>query len=253
MNHECTGVLCLLFSISTAMAQPSHWGPSQSSQPVATREALNDAQEVLQQLVAAADSVGPLTNDQDRVTASQLTNKMHQESAVITAWWAPQCRDTAITAQYDPSTTQFQDCVLSSIHRYAASLRLDLNHLSKAIDAKESAAIVHALKEVEDDLAIKAAHCSATRGGIGDSVILTIHTKQGTSDVSGWQVLILPLCDDSPNPIPDTFAKLSSPTSKEIAPGRYFVWAKNGSHISSKTPVRVGDSGGDIDWDLPIN
>jgi hypothetical protein len=198
-------------------------------------------------------------NDQARARVAAAN--IEDATKTIARWWRAECKDDSdnfgTRSQSEPPITRpslvtpFQSCVEAAVTRYAGALVNDLKYLKRTKDDKNNV-LLGALTELEDDLRIKAVHCAQTKGGIGDTVLLKIHTKRNNSEVRGWQILYVPKINSDPNAFPDTFPRISSPTTAKLVPGRYFVWAKKGNTLSPKTMLKVGDSGSDVEWDLPV-
>jgi hypothetical protein len=84
------------------------------------------------------------------------------------------------------------------------------------------------VSDVLDDLYLKAHACLLNGGKAVGSVSVTVHTKNSGTEVSNWRVLcIAKILQLYAYYSPTVFPRLSSPTTWEIPPGKYIMWAEN--------------------------
>ncbi|OHE79754.1 MAG: hypothetical protein A2107_14700 [Verrucomicrobia bacterium GWF2_62_7] len=125
---------------------------------------------------------------------------------------------------------------------YARSLERNLALLRSAARLGK-AQRTEVLRAVLDDLRLKHADCR--QSGMGRLVRLEVRTIRGSTEVRGWQVFYRWLPGRTVGEVrPQPFLSLSSPTSVEIPPGAYSVYALkavDGKEVLSKElPVPVG-------------
>lgn len=110
------------------------------------------------------------------------------------------------------------------------------------------------LMAVSADLRTKAEHARQISTAAFKSVDVTVHTRKQGQEVSGYEVWYTPAAfrDGSHNL---RFEKYSSPTANQLAPGNYYIWARN---VNSGTegnqslfPIGQGKTYHDIDIDAP--
>jgi hypothetical protein len=125
---------------------------------------------------------------------------------------------------------------------YARSLERSLALLRSAAGLGEPQR-VETLRAVFDDIKLKHADCR--QSGMGRLVKLEVRTIRGTTEVRGWQVFYRWLPGRWVGEVrPQPFLSLSSPTTVEVPPGAYSVYALrtvNGKEVQTKElPVPVG-------------
>jgi hypothetical protein len=137
---------------------------------------------------------------------------------------------------------------------YAINLTLDLHMLEKTLESPVEEEPYAVLRDVAEDLKIKADHCRKTGVGLGGLVTLVVRTKRGGQELRELQVLYLPkILEVVKDAKPDLFPKFSSPTSCPLPPGRYVMWTRDpqSNRTGERTVVRVGGGNDTIEWDLP--
>lgn len=108
------------------------------------------------------------------------------------------------------------------------------------------------IRQVAADLKVKAKRAEAV--GELDLVAVKITTKKDGVEVGGYEVRYVPRALDGVPGEDFPFRKESSPTTKDLAPGIYLLWARKGTAVSAKTPQEIGDDGkptADIDLAVP--
>jgi hypothetical protein len=110
------------------------------------------------------------------------------------------------------------------------------------------------LEDVTAELATKVEHCQRLGIGMGGSVLLRVNTRRGGSPANNWQVLyLLKIYEHLPDPKPEAFPRLSSPTEKALEPGRYWVWARQpDANLTSERVLITVAGTPDLVFDLPV-
>lgn len=110
------------------------------------------------------------------------------------------------------------------------------------------------IEPLADDLDTKLAHCVANGGRLGGLVTVRVRTVRGRREQRDWQVMTLPrIFDGAPSAVARPFPELSSPTSEQLVPGRYLLWARDPVHgrVSDRLVVVVGGRPS-LTVDLPV-
>jgi hypothetical protein len=130
---------------------------------------------------------------------------------------------------------------------YLESLELDSEQLSRAAQASKNEKVSREqlnamLKDVAEDLAIKASHCKSSSTGWASLITVEIRTLKDQRPVAGLQVWYVP---KGWADMPDRWtrcSKLSTPTSAgSLPPGLYMMRVEKGDPV----PIRVGGDGKD--------
>jgi hypothetical protein len=138
---------------------------------------------------------------------------------------------------------------------YQEGLILDFNMLSSAAKERDEKRAYAIMREVADDIRIKADHCRNSTRGLGADVTISIETRKGNSQDPGWQVYYkLRIYEFSKGHTPERFPLPSSPTSYVLPPGKYLIWAekpmKAQSLRSKEELIRVGEGKQQLEWVL---
>jgi hypothetical protein len=139
---------------------------------------------------------------------------------------------------------------------YEESLILDFKML--AIAAKEpNRKKAHAiLREVVDDLKIKAEHCQNSTHGLGQDVTVLVRTKKGNREDPGWIIYYMPrIYEFADRHDPERFPKESSPTEHALPAGKYLMWGGRNDQPPPqvhKHTVKVGEGKTSREWDLSV-
>lgn len=111
--------------------------------------------------------------------------------------------------------------------------------VNKGLSAEKALPI---LQDVRDDLRVKAEECKKSSRGWDSLIELTIITVKDLQPVSGYEVWFVPKgWADRPEKW-ERFPKLSSPSIKRLAPGRYMFRLKKEVEARAE-PVTVGGEG----------
>ena len=140
---------------------------------------------------------------------------------------------------------------------YQESLTLDFRMLAAAAreaDEKRAAAI---LREVADDVRIKANHCRKSTRGLGGDVAVQVETRKEDKIDPGWQVFYkCRIYQFTKEYTPRRFPKPSSPTRHELPPGIYVLWAEKPGGPkplrSKEDIVTVGEGKQQMEWVLMV-
>jgi hypothetical protein len=140
---------------------------------------------------------------------------------------------------------------------YQENLTLDFRILAVAAKEADEKRAVAIIREVADDLRIKANHCRKSTRGLGKDVIVQVETRKGDKTDQGWQVFYkCRIYQFTEKYIPQRFPKPSSPTSHELPAGNYLIWAEKPGGpkpIRSKEDVvAVGEGKQQIEWVLVV-
>jgi hypothetical protein len=112
------------------------------------------------------------------------------------------------------------------------------------------------IREVAQDMKVKADHARQSADGVGKEVLVKVHTKQDGQEISGCQVWYVQrgMLDDKS--FHTRFGKLSSPTEeRELCPGRYAMWARKDKKAGEPATIRIPSQSGthseEIDLEVP--
>ena len=118
------------------------------------------------------------------------------------------------------------------------SLEADAQALSR-LDTVRGAARAAILARIADDLQLKSAYCRTHRDGMSATVTLTVRTWNGNREVTHWQVSFV----NAPLALlhggrAEQFPAFSSPTTFDLAPGRYILWTQDPENPSAVGPAK---------------
>ena len=118
------------------------------------------------------------------------------------------------------------------------SLEADAQALSR-LGTTSGAARAAVLDRVADDLQLKSAYCRTHRDGMSANVALTVRTWNGDQEVRRWQVSFV----NAPLALlhggrAEQFPAFSSPTTFDLPPGRYILWAQDPANPSAVGPAK---------------
>jgi hypothetical protein len=126
-----------------------------------------------------------------------------------------------------------------------------LVNAARLLDGTPSAATID---DVTEEIAAKVEHCQALGIGMGGSVVLRVNTRRGSNSVNNWQVFyLLKIYERATGASPSPFATLSAPAETRLAPGRYWVWARDPStgRTSERSLLTVAGRQ-EFTFDLPV-
>jgi hypothetical protein len=133
------------------------------------------------------------------------------------------------------------------------SLSLNLNN--RVLGAANIKA-VDRIREVAQDMKVKADHARQSADGLGKEVLVKARTKQDAQEINGYWVWYVQrgMLDDKS--FHTRFGKQSSPTEERaLCPGRYAMWArkdkKEGEPATIRIPSKSGSLNEEVDLDAP--
>jgi hypothetical protein len=140
---------------------------------------------------------------------------------------------------------------------YEESLILDFKMLAIAAKEPDRKKAHEILREVVDDLKIKAEHCRNSTHGLGQDVTVLVRTKKGNQEDPGWIVYYMPrIYEFADRHDPERFPKESSPTEHALPAGRYLMWGGHSGQPATpqaqKHTVKVGEGKTSREWDLSV-
>ncbi len=140
---------------------------------------------------------------------------------------------------------------------YQEVLTLDFRMLGAAAKEADGKRAVAILREVADDVRIKADHCRNSTRGLGKDVIVQVETRKGDKVDLGWQVFYkYRIYQFSERYTPQRFPKPSSPTQYELPAGKYLIWAEKPGGPkplrSKEDLVTVGEGKQQLEWVLVV-
>ena len=139
--------------------------------------------------------------------AASLTAKALDDMAFINRVWSP-------GKPLDPA--------------YRMNLTVYVYSLEAAYREPDEKKAYAMFEDLVADLHVKANHCRATGTGLGGLVNISVKTQRGDAEVKAWQVFWKPkILEFAKEFRAEAFPKPSSPTSLELAPGRYLMWAQD--------------------------
>jgi hypothetical protein len=126
---------------------------------------------------------------------------------------------------------------------------------NQALEKVDSTAM-SLIREVAQDMKVKADHARQSADGVGKEVLVKVHTKQDSQEISGCQVWYVQrgMLDDKS--FHTRFGKLSSPTEERgLCPGRYAMWARKGKKEGEPATIRIPSQSStgseEVDLDAP--
>jgi len=135
------------------------------------------------------------------------------------------------------------------------AFELDLFALNVASLETNDTKALAIVEEVTEDIKLKAEHCLKSGAGLGRPVLVTVETLRTGRRIMNLQVTFIPkILEFQPNPERwGVFPKESSPTSLELAPGKYLMWTRYSGTDTYGPPtiVSVGRGKTTQNWDLP--
>ncbi len=109
-----------------------------------------------------------------------------------------------------------------------SATRAYLFSLQTMADVLDSHPAPDEVTEIANDLAAKQQYCKDNGSGLGGSVPVEVHTKGPAGEVSKWQIYyLLKIYEKRKDMTPQAFPAWSSPTTRTVDPGRYWMWAEN--------------------------
>ena len=140
---------------------------------------------------------------------------------------------------------------------YQESLTLDFRILASAAREADEKRVVAILREVADDVTVKANHCRKSTRGLGADVTVQVETRKRDRIDPGWQVFYkYRIYQFTEKYTPRHFPKPSSPTQQELPAGIYLIWAEKPGGpkpIRSKEDiVTVGEGKQQLEWVLMV-
>lgn len=141
-----------------------------------------------------------------------------------------------------------QDARLDLYYRVLRESVRQLDQLS----SNNSTGLVATVKSIAADLHAKAENCRHSADGLGKEINVTVHTRKGVEEVSGYEVWCAPV---ALVPFKDEhlrFPKISSPTVyKRLAPGCYAMWLEKGELKTDPVEQTIGGHG-ETKFDLDL-
>ena len=139
---------------------------------------------------------------------------------------------------------------------YEKSLILDFKMLAIAANEPDKNKAHAIMREVADDLKIKAEHCLNSTRGLGQDVTVLVRTKKGNREDPGWIVYYMPrIFEFADKHDPERFPKESSPTEHALPAGKYLMWGGRNDQPPPqvhKHTVKVGEGKTSREWDLSV-
>lgn len=141
---------------------------------------------------------------------------------------------------------------------FRRSLAFDLAVIRAAESDTSDRRVAAVFREVSDDLTEKANHCQRSATGMAAPVAVSVRTWAGKTESPQWQIVYMPkimefAADPSAAVMP--FRTFSSPSTEELPPGRYIIWARrptpNGVQ-SERTTIRVGNGAKTLAQDIAV-
>jgi hypothetical protein len=116
---------------------------------------------------------------------------------------------------------------------------LTLKFASK-LKIENDAAAFSILRDVADDVAIKTAQLKDTRDKAPQLVQVTVRAKQEGREINDYEVWYVAKGWASVADAFNRFDNLSSPSTKFLAPGNYFLWLRKGKEATERQPFKIG-------------
>lgn len=140
---------------------------------------------------------------------------------------------------------------------YQEILILDFRMLAAAAKEADEKRAVAIMREVADDVRIKANHCRNSTRGLGNDVTVQVETRKGDKTDQGWQVFYkYRIYQFTEKYTPQRFPKPSSPTQNELPAGKYLIWAEKPGGPkplrSKEDVVTVGEGKQQMEWVLIV-
>lgn len=124
---------------------------------------------------------------------------------------------------------------------YARSLDAQAKMLAAAAGQTDATLVSQQLEDVSSDLSIKAqARMLGAANALRGSVRVTARTLKGGTEVSGFIVAANPVWLSGSQDLMFRFERISSPTSKDLPPGRYEFVLMRDDKIVSRQRADVG-------------
>ena len=171
----------------------------------------------------------------------------HPEAAALAAETSSQVKFLVSRWRWGESvSTAYQEILILDFRMLAAA--------AKTADEKRAVAI---MREVADDVRIKANHCRNSTRGLGKDVIVQVETRKGDKIDQGWQVFYkYRIYQFTEKYTPQRFPKPSSPTQNELPAGKYLMWAEKPGGLkplrSKEDVVTVGEGKQQMEWVLMV-
>lgn len=128
--------------------------------------------------------------------------------------------------------------------QYWASLRGESRLLSQMKKEKDGQKALGLLRDVAQDLEIKAENCRYSKDGLGKEIKVKVHTKAGEKEVGGYEIYFVARGMLDVKSAHDRFGRQSSPTDEKIlAPGRYAMWVRKNGVNGDPITLRIGGHG----------
>ena len=109
------------------------------------------------------------------------------------------------------------------------------------------------VRAINEDLQIKRTHAESRPNAPFESIKINVHTKKNGQETGVYQIWWVQNSYKDKADKYQTFDTFSSPTSRLLPPGKYWMWTKatDGSGATGeKTPKEFGDGKAEIDTDL---
>lgn len=140
---------------------------------------------------------------------------------------------------------------------YQENLVQDFRVLAAASAEPDAKKAISMMKEVAEDLKIKADHCRKSNRGLGEDVTVRVKTRNEAREEAGWAVYYkLGIFQFAKGHMADRFPELSSPTRHRLPAGRYLMWVGKPGHPEPSQErqerVSIGDGAREMALDLMI-
>lgn len=132
---------------------------------------------------------------------------------------------------------------------YLKTLGVDCTLLDQAVTVKDSETALALLRDVSDDLDIKAKQAKspvAASEVLGASIMVTVKTRRNGKDVEGYLVRCNPRRYPTRSPAMFVFTNPTNQAKRSVPPGNYIMWleTQNGQFVVSR-PITIGGNGED--------
>ncbi|MBI3416097.1 MAG: hypothetical protein HY043_12430 [Verrucomicrobia bacterium] len=178
----------------------------------------------------------------------------------------PETRDLLRQIQTDATFLQQKWISWAQQHSdrkdYSGNIQFDLyfrdllgarNQLKRLANTNDED-VAATVKAVAIDLHVKAENCRHSLDGLGKEIKVTVRTKQGTEEITGFEVWCAPMALARFKDEHIRFPKVSSPTVfKNLAPGYYAMWLIRGKEKGPSVAQTIGGNGEtELEIDLPV-
>jgi hypothetical protein len=129
------------------------------------------------------------------------------------------------------------------LDRYYRSLRMAQRQLRDLLKSREQE-VLPVVQAVAADVHAKSENCRHSADGLGKEINVTVHTRRGVEEVSGYEVWCAPMAFVKYKDEHIRFPRISSPSAiRSLAPGRYGMWVVKDRQASPAVPQTIGGRG----------